>query len=369
MKARSHLKKLTPYQPGMGIDEVKKAYGVKTVVKLASNENPYGCSEEVVKALHRELSNLFLYPSANADPLRQKMASYYQISPECLLFGKGTDEIIHLLARAFLNQEVNTVMSDFTFPQYKKNAVIEGAEIREIPHVKGKHDIPRIIEAVDQKTSIVWICNPNNPSGEYVNEKELLQLLNEVDSDTLVVCDEAYFEYVDAIDFPDTVSLIDRYPNLVVTRTFSKAYGLAALRIGYCIAHPDVISLLQVVKDTFNTSHLAQVAALAALNDQHFVHECKRKNRQELEEYYTFCWRFGLSYYPSQTNFIFIELRRDCDKIAGYLLTKGYIVRSGSTWGSPTGLRITIGDSIQNDTLIAYLTQLLRTKDDISLLN
>lgn len=363
MKVKNRLMQLTPYCTGMVTEEIKKKYGVETVVKLDSNENPYGFSEKVIEALRTDLSNLTHYPDANADHLRQKAASLHGIHPNHFFFGQGIDELIRLLCRAYLDSTVNTVLSDFSFFQYKRNAVMEGAEIREIPHIQGRHDITRMIQAVDQNTDILWICNPNNPTGQYVSKQELHQLLDTVSPDTLVVCDEAYFEYVEATDFPNTMSLIEHYPNLVVMRTFSKAYGLAALRIGYCIAHPRVIATLQVVKETFNTSHLAQVAALAALDDQDFIEECKRKNRHELEEYYTFCWRFGLSYYPSQTNFIFIDLGRNCDKIASYLLSKGYIVRLGSTWGCQTGLRITLGNSVQNDTLIAHLSQLLKTKD------
>lgn len=238
------------------------------------------------------------------------------------IFGNGTDELIRIICRAYLGSDTNTVMSDLTFSQYKRNAIIESAEVREVPHVNGRHNIMGMIDAVDKKTTVVWICNPNNPTGEYVRKSELVTLLDNIHKDVLVVCDEAYYEYVDTDDFPDTVSLMNKYPNLMILRTFSKAYGLAALRIGYGICKTEVINVLETVRETFNTSRLAQVAAVAAFEDQSFIKECHEKNRRELQQFYSFCWRFGLSYFPTQTNFIFIDMKRNTDSLANSLLIK-----------------------------------------------
>lgn len=360
MKLKKHLGGIKPYNPGRPIEEVQNMYGLNDVVKLASNENPYGCSQNVQKAIITELNKLSLYPDSRADKLREKLANHIGLNHDQFIFGNGTDELIRMICRAYLGQGTNTVMTDLTFSQYKRNAMIEGAEIREVPHVNGRHDIKGIIDAVDQNTTVVWICNPNNPTGEYVREGELITLLGSLNKDILVVCDEAYYEYVDADDFPDTVSLMKQYPNLMVTRTFSKAYGLAALRIGYGICQKNVVNDLEVVRETFNTSRLAQVAAIAALEDQIFIKECSKRNREELEQFYSFCWRFGLSYFPSQANFIWIDLKRNTNDLVNRLLLKGFIIRPGSQFGCQTSMRITIGSSTQNDDLIAYLSQLLQ---------
>ena len=341
MKFKKHLRGTKPYNPGNPTEEVHNIYGLNDVVKLASNENPYGCSQNVQKAIISEFNKLSFYPDSRADKLREKLANYIGRDHDQLIFGNGTDELIRMICRAYLGPGTNTVITDLTFSQYKRNAMIEGAEVREVSHVNGRHDMKGIIDAVD------------NPTGEYVQESELIALLDNLNKDILVVCDEAYYEYVDASDFPDTVSLIGKYANLMITRTFSKAYGLAALRIGYGICQKNVVNDLEVVRETFNTSRLAQTAAIAALEEQTFIKECSKRNRKELEQFYSFCWRFGLSYFPSQANFILINLKRNADDLANRLLWKGFIIRPGSQFGCPTSVRITVGSSAQNDDLIA----------------
>jgi histidinol-phosphate aminotransferase len=363
MKHKKQLENIIPYHPGKTVEEVKLAYGLNNIDKLASNENQYGCSKYVQNAIISELNNLSFYPNSRAETLREKLADYLDVNPEQLIFGNGTDELIRIVCRAYLGLGTNTVMSDLTFSQYKRNAIIEGAEVREVPHKNGRHNIMGMIDVVDENTSVVWICNPNNPTGEYVRENELITLLEKLNKDILVVCDEAYFEYVNADDFPDTVSLMNKYPNLMITRTFSKAYGLASLRIGYGICKKEVINVLEVVRETFNTSRLAQVAAIAALQDQSFIKDCHEKNRNELQQFYSFCWRFGLSYFPTQANFIFINMKRKTDVLTNRLLSKGFIIRPGSQFGCPNSVRITIGNSFQNDNLIAHLSQLLQMPD------
>jgi histidinol-phosphate aminotransferase len=363
MKLKKHLGGIQPYNPGIPLEKVQNMYGLNNVVKLASNENPYGCSQNVQKAIISELNKLSLYPDSRAEGLREKLSDFIGVNDDQLIFGNGTDQLIRMICRAYLGSRTNTVMTDLTFSQYKRNAMIEGAEVREVTHVNGRHDIKAIINAVDKDTTVVWICNPNNPTGEYVRERDLITLLDNLNKDILVVCVEAYYEYVDADDFPDTVSLMNHYPNLLITRTFSKAYGLASLRVGYGICHRNVVNNLEVVRETFNTSRLAQVAATAALEDQAFIKECSSRNRKEMEQFYSFCWRFGLSYFPSQANFIWIDLKRDTDDLANRLLSKGFIIRPGSQFGYRTTVRITVGSSKQNDDLIAYLSQLLQLSE------
>jgi histidinol-phosphate aminotransferase len=343
MEAKQQLRNLTPYKPGKNIEDVKKELGLKKIVKLASNENPFGCSPKVKEAIDREISELAIYPDGYAAVLREKTARFLGVKPENLIFGNGTDEVIQMICRTYLTPDANTVMAVPTFSQFKHNAVIEGAEIREIPIENGRHDLKKMARAIDEKTKIVWLCMINNPSGEYIRHSELVSFMETVPRDVLVVCDEAYYEYVVAEDFADSFSLFDKYSNLMITRTFSKAYGLAALRVGYAIAHREVITPMESVRPPFNTSRIAQVAAAAALDDQEFIQKCRDINREGLQKFYDFCEVFGLSYFPSQANFILIDFDRSGDEVFDYLLKNGYIIRPGTVLGHPTAARITVG--------------------------
>ncbi|HEU5140037.1 MAG TPA: histidinol-phosphate transaminase [Bacillales bacterium] len=360
MEAKQQLKSLTPYKPGKNVEDVRKELGLKEIVKLASNENPFGPPPAARQAIEREMSELAVYPDGYAAVLREKTAQFTGVDREKLVFGDGSDEVIQMICRAYLTPDSNTVMPTPTFPQYKHNAVVEGAEIREVPVREGRHDFDKMAEAVDEQTKIVWLCMINNPSGEYIRESELAAFMGNLPSDVLVVCDEAYYEYVVAEDYPDTLSFLKQYPNLIVTRTFSKAYGLAALRVGYGIAHPEITSALESIRQPFNTSRIGQFAAAAALDDQDFIKECRDVNRECLDLFYNFCKEYSLSYYPSQGNFILIDFNRSGDEVFDYLLRHGYIVRSGTVLGYPTSVRITIGSEKQTKDIIECLSEWLK---------
>ncbi|HET7578545.1 MAG TPA: histidinol-phosphate transaminase [Bacillales bacterium] len=360
METKQQLKGLAPYQPGKNVEDVKKELGLEKIVKLASNENPYGCSPVVKKAIEHEMGELAVYPDGYAAVLREKTARFLDVDIQNLVFGDGTDEVIQMICRAYLDANTNTVMPTPSFPQYRHNAVVEGAEIREVPVRNGRHDFEAMAEAIDDNTKIVWLCMINNPSGEYIRHSELVSFLKKVPDHVMVVCDEAYGEYVVADDYADALSLLDQYPNLVVTRTFSKAYGLAALRVGYGVAHPEITSALESIRPPFNTSRIGQFAAAAALDDQEFIRKSCQLNRDGLEQFYHFCDTFGLSYYPSQGNFILIDFNRSGDEVFDYLMRHGYIVRSGTVLGYPTAVRITIGKTEETEELIEILSNWLK---------
>lgn len=358
MRAKKQLRGLTPYKPGKNIEEVKKELGLKKVIKLASNENPFGTSVKVRQAIEKEVGQLAVYPDGYAGLLRQRLAESLGISHHRIIFGNGSDEVLQLICRAFLSPGLNTVMARPTFPQYKHNSVVEGAEVIEVPlREDGRHDIERMIAATDENTAVLWLCAVNNPTGEYIREHELREVLEKVPEDTLVVVDEAYYEYVRANDYPKTIELLDQYPNLFVTRTFSKAYGLAALRVGYGIGNEETIKELERVREPFNTSRLAQAAAIAALSDQDFIESSVRATREGLEKYYDFCQTHELRYYPSQGNFILIDFATSGDQIFEHLLKHGLIVRSGTALGTPTAVRITIGTKEQNEAVLNALEE------------
>lgn len=355
MQVKEQLLKLKPYQPGKPIEEVKKEFNLTKVVKLASNENPYGCSKKAKQAILDELDQLAIYPDGYSALLRTHVAKHVGVNEAELIFGNGSDEVVQIICRALLNPQTNTVMATPTFPQYKHNAVIEGAEIREVPLVNGDHDLDAMLSQIDENTTVLWVCTPNNPTGTYVKKQALIEFLSNVPKHVLVVVDEAYYEYVVAEDYPQTVPLLRDYPNLMILRTFSKAYGLAALRVGYGIANADLIQKIEPAREPFNTSRVAQAAAIAALEDPEFITECINKNKQGLKQFYQFCEQLKLDYYPSEGNFILIDFKRDSDEVFQALLKKGYIVRSGNALGFPTHLRITIGTEQQNEEIIEIL--------------
>ncbi len=355
LHVKEQLLNLKPYQPGKPIEEVKKEFNLSKVVKLASNENPYGCSPKAKQAIVDELEQLAIYPDGYSAQLRTKLADHLGVKEEQLIFGNGSDEIVQIICRALLNQETNTVMATPTFPQYKHNAVIEGAQIKEVPLVEGHHDLDTMLDQIDEKTTVVWVCTPNNPTGTYVTRDSLLDFVNKVPKHVLIVVDEAYFEYVVADDYPQTVEWINDFPNMMILRTFSKAYGLAALRVGYGIGNAELIRKIEPAREPFNTSRVGQVAALAALDDAEFVAECSVKNKKGLKQFYEFCEEQGLEYYQSEGNFILIDFKIDSDEVFQALLKKGYIVRSGKALGFPTHLRITVGNTQQNEEIIEAL--------------
>jgi histidinol-phosphate aminotransferase len=364
MRWKEQLLTLNPYQPGKSIDAVKKQYKLDQIVKLASNENPYGCSKEVSTALQAAMTSMAMYPDGYATHLREHLAAFLQVNEEELILGNGSDNLIQLISRALLHPLASTIMATPTFSQYRHNAVIEGAAIKEIPLVNGEHDLETMLAAIEEQTNVIWVCSPNNPTGTYIPENKLISFLEKVPPHILIVLDEAYYEYVVADDYYDSISLTRKFANLIVLRTFSKIYGLAALRVGYGVANRAIIKALEPVREPFNVNSLGQLAAIAAIKDQEFIDQCKEKNRLGLAQFYNFCKQNQLDFYLTQTNFILIDFKVDGDRVFQYLLENGYIVRSGKPLGFPTSVRITVGSMEQNDGLLSVLSEYLAIKGD-----
>lgn len=359
MQPKPHIVNLPVYIPGKPIEEVKKQYGLEEVIKLASNENPYGPSPAVRAAILTELDSLSLYPDGSAADLTEALAGHLGVERGNIILGCGSDEIIALIARAFLLPGDETVMADQTFSVYKSNADIEGAHSIQVPLAGGTHDLSGMLSRITDRTKVIWICNPNNPTGTFVAEAELTAFLDAVPERVMVVLDEAYFEYATHSDYPNGVKLLNRYPHLVVLRTFSKIYGLASLRIGYGVARPEVIRLINQVREPFNTSRIAQAAALAALGDPHYVEKCRVLNREGMLQLQDGFERLGLSYFPSQGNFILVNVRVPANDIFERLLASGVIVRAGHRL-YPTWIRVTVGSQEQNAAFIAALEAVLK---------
>ncbi|MEH7460126.1 histidinol-phosphate transaminase [Bacillus sp. JJ1127] len=351
MKVKEQLSSLQPYKPGKSPEQMKEVYGDHSFVKLASNENSFGCSPRVMEELQKTWHEHALYPDGGALELRQTIAAKLQVQKEEIICGSGLDEVIQIISRTVLRAGDNIVTAGETFPQYYHHAVIEGCEVKEVPLKDGIYDLEEIALAADEKTKMIWICNPNNPTGTYVDDRKLSKFINRVHEDTLIVIDEAYYEYVTAKDFPETIPLLKKHKNLLILRTFSKAYGLASFRIGYAIGQKELIEKLNVVRLPFNVSSLAQKAAKIACTDAEFIQEVVRINREGIEQYERFCNENEIPFYPSQTNFIFLPVD-DAGEIYERCAHAGFIIRP-----FPDGVRITIGTREQNEGVISVLKQ------------
>jgi histidinol-phosphate aminotransferase len=358
MIPKKQINDLPVYQPGKPIEEVKKEFNLTEVIKLASNENPFGSSPRATEAAIHACSNLAIYPDGAGSELRQTIANFYGLTVEQVILGNGSDEVVQMINRTYLSEGTNTITADPTFPMYKINADIEGADVIEVPLKDGVHDLQEMKNRIDENTRVVWVCNPNNPSGTYNTQEEVVSFLEGVPSHVLVVLDEAYYEYATAADYPDSIPLLEKYSNIIILRTFSKIYGLAALRIGYGIASPSIIDLINRVREPFNANRVAQAAGIGALSDQEYVVNCREKNRVGLEQFYQAFDQMNLDYYPSQGNFILVNTGRPGNEVFGELLKQGLIVRSGQALGFPTYVRITVGTEEQNKKIISALQEI-----------
>ncbi|MGG1551795.1 histidinol-phosphate transaminase [Paenibacillus ferrarius] len=359
MQPKQSIIHLPVYQPGKPIEEVKRELGLTEVIKLASNENPFGSSPRVKAAIEAEIANISLYPDGGAVQLAEGVAKELGVETNQLIFGAGSDEVILMLARAFLVPGDESVMASHTFPQYKHNCEIEGAISIEVPLKDGTHDLDAMAAAITEKTKIVWICNPNNPTGTMNTDAEIKAFLAKVPASVIVVLDEAYCEYNTTGEFPNSIELIGQYKNVISLRTFSKIYGLASLRIGYGIGHPDVIRSINQVREPFNTTRFAQAAALVSIQDKEFIANCREANTAGLKYLNEQFQELGLTAFPAHGNFIMVDVRRPAAEVFNGLLRRGLIVRGGHMLGFPTSLRVTIGSREQNEKFIAALKEVL----------
>src|SRR5699024_131717 len=299
------LKGMTAYKQGMQISEVQRKYNLEKIVKLASNENPYGFSDEVKSYLQTADHDYAFYPDGYAYELRKSLAEKLEVTDEQLVFGSGSDEVITFICRAFLSEGTNTIMAAPTFPQYRHHALIEGATVKEVPTLEnGAHDLTNMARAIDDNTKVVWLCSPDNPTGNLISHDEFADFMNKCPEDVVVVLDEAYYEFVDPdlrLPFEET---LQTYPNIIMLRTFSKIYGLAGLRVGFGIANEAIAHKLNVVRGPFNTTSLSQRICQIALEDEHFVDETRALNKQVRQAFEQFLDSINWGYYESHTNFL-----------------------------------------------------------------
>lgn len=362
MQPKKNIVHLPVYQPGKPIEEVKKELGLSEVIKLASNENPFGSSPKAQEAIVAELGNASIYPDGGAVQLTAELAQRFGVNSDQIIFGAGSDEVILMIARAFLEHGDETVMASHTFPQYKHNCEIEGAVCIEVPLKDGTHDLDAMAGKITDKTKVIWVCNPNNPTGTMVTHAEMERFMGKVPPHVLVVLDEAYAEYNMTDEYPDGFALLKSYKNIIMLRTFSKIYGLASLRIGYGIGNAEVIRSVNQVREPFNTSRFGQAAALAAVKDDAFIEQCREANAKGITYLTSQFEQMGLSYYPAHGNFIMVDVGRPAGKVFDGLLRRGIIVRGGHQLDFPTKIRVTVGSQEQNEKFIQALAAVL---DDV----
>ena len=359
--ARKILAGVTPYTPGKPIEEVQRELGLPSAMKLASNENPLGPSPKALEAVRQALPALHRYPDGSCFYLIRKLAQHVGLSPEQLIVGNGSDEIITLAVRAFVEPGDEVVIAHPTFLIYKIAAQLAQARIRTVPLKDFRYDLAAMRRAVTPRTKLVFIANPDNPTGSMVTRAEVEAFLDGLSANAIVFFDEAYAELVDAPDYPDTRPLIGRRP-VIIARTFSKAYGLAGLRVGYGMAPKDLVEAMHRVREPFNVNSLAQAAAAAALDDTEHLEATRRLLREEKRKLTAALKEMGFSCVPSATNFILFHVGPEAAALVQGLLKKGIIVRHLQAWDLPECVRVTIGLPEENEAFIQTLKQHRREK-------
>lgn len=355
------IRGLQPYQAGKPISELEREYGVSDIIKLASNENPLGPGMRALDAIAAAAGDLARYPDANGFELKAALAQRHSVVPECITLGNGSNDVLVLLAESFLAPGREAVYSRYAFAVYALAVQATGATHRVAEaHPEGNtqvlgHDLDAMAACIGPQTHMVFIANPNNPTGTWLDAETLKAFIARLPPEVVVVVDEAYAEYVREPDYPDATRWLTRYPNLVVTRTFSKAFGLAGLRIGYAVSSPEIADILNRIRQPFNCNSLAQAAALAALDDAEHLARSVALNNTELERVSVACMELGFDVVPSVGNFLLVGMGREAQPVFEALLREGVIVRPVANYGLPEHLRISIGTPTENDRLIRAL--------------
>lgn len=357
--ANDNVRKLVPYIAGKPIEEVERELGITNIIKLASNESPLGPSPKALEAARKALENIRMYPEGSCHVLREKLSKHLGVPANMLMFGNGSDDLIHCLGLAFLESSDEVVTATPTFVQYRAAATLAGAKLHEVPLTNYTYDLDAMAERFNERTRLVFIANPNNPTGTMNSKAQIERMLDKVPERALVVMDEAYYEYVEHPDYPNSIDYAFERKNVVVLHTFSKIYALAGLRVGYGIADPAIVGYVDQVREPFNVNSIAQYAATASLDDPDQVPRSRDLNRSGKQRFYEAFQKLGLSYAQSQANFVFVDFGRDAAQVSDALLRRGIIIRPGGIFGTPTCARVTIGTGEENERFIQALTEVL----------
>jgi len=352
---------LKPYIPGKPIEEVRRELDLKDVIKLASNETSIGPSPLALEAIKKEIKNINLYPESSSRILREKIAQKLNIDKEMIILGNGADNIIDLVGMAFINKGDEVITGEITFPAYETITKIMGGKVISVKLKDYTYDLEEITRRINEKTKIIFLCNPNNPTGTIVTKDEVNNFMIKIPEDVIVVFDEAYYDYVEDKSYPDSLSYVLEGKNVIILRTFSKIAGIAGVRVGYGIAKQEFIGYLRRVVEPFATNRLAQVAAFASLDDEEHRKKVLRSNQEGKKYLYNELKKLRLSHIPTETNFIFVDVKEDSGIIFKELLKKGLIIRPGKIYGCRTFIRVTIGTAYENQKFIQAIYEVLNS--------
>ena len=359
------IRQLQPYTPGKPVEELERELGISNAIKLASNENPLGCSPLVADVLARTDNHIELYPDANAYYLKERLAQKLGVKQNQITIGNGSNDVLDLVARSFLERNTAAIYSQYAFLVYALVTQACGAQAqvadanRQDSLQPYGHDLDAMLALISDNTRVIFIANPNNPTGTWLASTELKSFIDQVPEHIAIVIDEAYFEYVDFEQYPDSLQWLDQYPNLIVTRTFSKIYGIAGLRIGYSVSSPELCDLFNRVRQPFNGNALALAAARVALDDEAFVEQSRRSNHLGLHLMQTWFDKRGIDYIPSAGNFLSVRFGDNSTRVYQQLLERGIIVRPVGNYNLPDFLRISVGSKPQLEQMFAVLEDIL----------
>ncbi len=352
--AHEGIEKLKPYQPGKPISELERELGITDIVKLASNENPLGCSDKVKEAVAAELTEIGRYPDGGGFILKDQVHAQFGVAHNCITLGNGSNDLLEIFARAFVSEKDSVVYSQHAFAVYGLVTQAINAEAIEVPAKGFSHDLDAMAKAVKANTKLIFIANPNNPTGTWFEEAEFDAFMQKIPANVIVVLDEAYVEY-----YPEnfnSLKFLAQYPNLIISRTMSKCYGLAALRVGFALASAEVTDFLNRIRQPFNVNHLAMVAAVAALKDGVFIEKSREVNKAGMAQLEAGFEQLGLNYVPSRANFILVDIQADPAQTFNALLKEGVIVRPV---GIANHLRVSIGTEAENAKFLVALAKVL----------
>ncbi len=364
---------IRPYVPGKSIQEVIRERGLKNIIKMASNENPLGLSPAAYKAIKKSLKDSYQYPEVSARKLREALSKANRVPPDYIMVGNGADEIIYTVAMTFLNEEDEVIIPEITFSMYEIVSLAMRARVVKSKMENLKIDLNDILKKITVKTKMIFLCNPNNPTGNLLEKEKLLNFIREIPNEIIIIHDECYSEFANKTIFPNLIPFIypqtapnknsaeeiKSYNNILLLRTFSKIYGLAGVRLGYGIAHPSMLELMYRVRPPFGVSVPAQEAGIAALGDNDFLKKTLEITNDGKEYIYGELEKMGLSYVKSHTNFILIDTKRDCITVSEKMISKGIIIRPMKSYGLPTYIRVTIGLKKHNERFIKSLKQVI----------
>ena len=334
---------LSPYEPGKPIEDLERELGIKNAVKLASNENPVGPSPRVLQSIENILKNTHRYPDGNATKLKEVIGRKFSVKPNQVTIGNGSNDIIEFIARSFLGTDDSAIYSEHAFAVYPLVVKAVGAEGIEVPAKNFSHDLDAMLDSIKSNTKIIFIANPNNPTGSFIGRDEILKFLDQVPEDIIVLLDQAYFDYSSFEDSDVDFDILNNFPNLVMSRSFSKAYGLAGFRIGYSVSSEDIANYLNRVRQPFNANSLALFAAEQAIEDEEFMNKCLQLNLEQKKVIYKGLESLGFHCLPSKGNFISFDCKEDSTGLFNRLLSQGVIVRTLGVYKMPNFLRVSVG--------------------------